>query len=119
MVCTLENYSVSHALIFLLRKIENWISPPSLAPSLCLSCAWNILVLGPSLPRKQGPLPSCPTARKGWQPQLILGTVRSLSKVEKAGRREGGGMRWGSKAVCSTRRCICLQRTGLAPALLR
>lgn len=49
MACTLENYAVSHVLIFLLRKIENRISPPSLAPSLGLSCARNILVI-PQLP---------------------------------------------------------------------
>ena len=90
MACTLENYAVSHVLIFLLRKIENRISPPSLAPSLGLSCARNILVI-PRLPpwpfstSKAGPPPCLPArtpspqghagqggACETWAPQAAL-----------------------------------------------
>lgn len=97
---------------------------PLSLPILCLeySSPSSNWLLGPSLTSKARPAlpqPSCPKAWKNWQPQVILGTARSLAKVWRASRRKGGWHAVGYRAVCSALRCIGLRRTGLAPALLR
>lgn len=96
---TLENYSVPCELTFLLRKIENWISPSVLASSIPTLCS-EYFHPGPhSLCLQNRILCLLPLAWKSWCPEADPGSSEeSFKSLGSLGEWWGGlGWEWSSR----------------------